>query len=51
MNIVFWALVILAVVAFWFGLCSLFEPIGDFLVETFNAAKEIILNKEEKEKK
>lgn len=40
MNIVFWFLVILALVAFWFAACSLYKPIGDFLLEIFADSKD-----------
>lgn len=49
MNIVFWLLALLLLVAVWFGLYSLYKPIGNFLVETYNDAIENMKDEEEKE--
>lgn len=49
MNIVFWFLALLLLVAVWFGLCSLYKPIGNFLRETYDAAIENMKDEEEKE--
>ena len=46
MNIVFWFVILLILALFWFGLCSLYEPIGSFLFSLFNNAKEEITNDE-----
>lgn len=48
MNIVFWALVILAAVAVWFALSSQFWDIGEAVSDLFQDAKEA-LDEEEKE--
>lgn len=49
MNIVFWLIAIILLVAVWFGLCSLYKPIGNFLWETYDAAKENMKDENEKE--
>lgn len=48
MNIVFWLGILLLLALFWFGLCSLYKPIGSFLFDLFNNAKEE-MKKDEKE--
>ena len=40
MNVVFWLLVILAVVFTWFMLSFLFKPIGRYVIRLFEDAKE-----------
>ena len=42
MNVVFWLLVIIALVAFWFMACALFKPLGSFLSHIFNDAVECL---------
>lgn len=39
MNVVFWFLVLLALVALWFLLSGWFKPIGRFILKLFNGAK------------
>lgn len=46
MNIVFWFGILLILGLFWFGLCSLYKPIGSFLFDLFNNAKEEMTNDE-----
>lgn len=46
MNIVFWFGVLLLLALFWFGLCSLYKPIGNFLLNLFKNAKEEMTNDE-----
>lgn len=49
MNIVFWALVILALVLIWFCLSFAFKKIGGIGLKLFNDARDEILS-DEKEK-
>lgn len=48
MNVVFWLLVVLVLVAVWFLACALFKPLGKLLSHIFNDTVEV-LNEEEKE--
>lgn len=48
MNIVFWLLVIAALVLIWLCLSFAFKAIGGFALKLFNDAKET-MNEEEKE--
>ena len=49
MNPVFWLIVILVLVAIWFGLTVLFRPLGGLLYKIFNDTYETI-NKVDEEK-
>jgi hypothetical protein len=42
MNVVFWLLIIIALVAFWFMACILFKPLGSFISKIFNDAVECL---------
>ena len=42
MNVVFWLLIIMALIAFWFMACILFKPLGSFLSKIFNDAVECL---------
>lgn len=50
MNIVFWLGVLALMALFWFGLCSLYKPIGSFIFDLFNNAKQEITNDEKENK-
>ncbi len=50
MNVVFWLLVVLVLVAIWFLACAIFRPLGKFLNHIFNDTVEC-LNEEENENK
>lgn len=55
MNITFYLLVIITLVALWFTLTSIFKPIGNYLYRVFNDTRDVMTeedkenNKEEKE--
>lgn len=49
MNIVFWFLIILALISVWFMACALFNPLGKLLSHIFNDAVEC-LNTEDTKK-
>lgn len=51
MNIVFWLIVILALVFIWFAACSLFKPLGAFVSRIFNDAVDSINEKDDKGEK
>ena len=51
MNIVFWLGIILVLAFVWFALCSLYKPIGSFLLHLFNDAKSKITNDEKEKEK
>lgn len=51
MNIVFWFLVVVVLALLWFGLCSLYKPIGSFLFNIFDSAKNELTNDEKENKK
>ena len=51
MNIVFWFGILALLALFWFGLCSLYKPIGNFLFDLFNNAKEEMTNDEKENEK
>ena len=42
MNIVFWLLIIVTLIAFWFLACILFQPLGCFISKIFNDAVECL---------
>ena len=46
MNVVFWFGVLIGLVLLWFGLCSMYKPVGNFLFNIFNDAKEELTNDE-----
>lgn len=46
MNIVFWLIVILALVLVWFTAYSIFGDIGEVILDMFNKAKNEIMNDE-----
>ena len=49
-NIVFYFLVIVAIIFLWFALAFLFKPIGKFFIRLYeDAKKEMETEKEEKE--
>lgn len=50
MNPVFWMLVILGLVAAWFGLTGLFRPLGGFLTKIYTDAEETINEEDEEER-
>ena len=50
MNPVFWLLVILGLVAAWFGLTGLFRPLGGFLNKIYTDAEETINEEDEEER-
>lgn len=50
MNIVFWAIVLLAAVILWFCINSLFPKIGGVICELIDETKNNMADKEEKEK-
>jgi hypothetical protein len=49
LNVVFWLLIILALVAVWFMACILFKPLGSFLSKIFNDAVECLNTEDTKE--
>ena len=49
MNPVFWLIVILVLVAIWFGMTAIFKPVGNHLYKIFNDTKEVINEVEEEE--
>lgn len=49
MNIVFWAVVVLASILVWFSISSFFWDIGDFFSGLFQNAKDAIEETEENE--
>lgn len=51
MNIVFWLLVIVALVFLWFCLSFAFKGIGGFFLKLFNDAKEEITESKETSEK
>ena len=50
MNIVFWAIVLLAAVILWLSINSLFPKIGGIICELIDETKSNMTDKEEKEK-
>lgn len=42
MNIVFWLLLIIALVALWFLLAFVFRPVGRFVFRVFSDVKDIV---------
>ena len=50
MNIVFYIIVLLALVLIWFLIAFAFKPIGGFLVKLFQSVKNTMLDKENNEK-
>lgn len=49
-NVVFYLLVVAAVVFLWFTLTFMFKPIGKFLLRLWNDAKEEMTEESNKEK-
>lgn len=46
MNIVFYLLVIIALIGLWFGLTSIFKPLGKYLYNIYKDTKEVMIEKE-----
>lgn len=51
MNIVFYLLVIIALVALWFGLTSIFKPFGKYLYGVYKDTKDVMNENEKEEEK
>lgn len=49
MNVVFWLLVVVALVLLWFILAFTFKPIGGFFIRLWNDAVDAMEENEEKE--
>lgn len=51
MNIVFYLLVVIAMVALWFALTGIFQPFGKYLYRIYKDTKDVMreCDKEEKE--
>ena len=49
MNVVFWLLVVIALVLLWFVLAFTFKPIGSFFTRLWNDALDAMEDDEEKE--
>ena len=47
MNIVFYLLIIIALVALWFGLTGMFTPLGKYLYGLYKDTKDVMNEKEE----
>lgn len=47
MNVVFWFLVLLALILVWFLLSGAFKPLGEFVLNLFNGAKKGINDNDE----
>lgn len=51
MNIVFYLLVIIALVGLWFVLTGMFKPLGQYLCSLYKDTKEVMTEEDIKEEK
>jgi hypothetical protein len=51
MNIVFYLLVAIALVALWFGLTFIFKPFGRYLYGVYKDTRDVMTEKEKEEEK
>ena len=49
MNIVFYLLVIMALVALWFGLTFIFKPFGKYLYGVYKDTRDVMTENDEKD--
>ncbi len=51
MNIAFYLMVVMAIIAFWFLLAFVFKPVGKFLYKIFKDAEDAMKDEDETERK
>lgn len=51
MNIAFYLMVVMAIIAFWFLLAFVFKPVGKFLYKIFKDAEDAMKDEEKTERK
>ena len=49
MNIVFYLLIIIALVALWFALTGMFKPFGKYLYSLYKDAKDVMIEEDKEE--